>query len=187
MKKDGSRTFVNGVLRRLSDGEGTHVGYSKIMRDVNSDRGSDSLLHAILDRTPDVIYAKDRDGRCAFANSETTRMLGHTSEEIIGRAFEEFFPAHISGPLGENHTSIINGNSPRIIEERMLTKESGERTFLCGKGPWRDLNGSIIGVVTIAQDISARKSAEEERERLVRELRRSNDDNRALLTWFYSI
>jgi light-regulated signal transduction histidine kinase (bacteriophytochrome) len=67
-------------------------------------------------------------------------------------------------------------NSPRIIEERLLSKTYGDRTFLSGKGPWRDHDGNTIGVVTISQDISARKNAEEERERLVRELRRSNDD-----------
>jgi PAS domain S-box-containing protein len=108
MKKDGSRVFVNGVLRALADEEGTHVGYTKIIRDISPDRVSDCLLHAILDRTPDAITAKDRDGRYTFANSETARMLGLSINEVVGRPFEEFFPAHISAPLRENDTSVMN-------------------------------------------------------------------------------
>lgn len=176
MKKDGGRVFVDGGLRSVANQDGVHVGYSKIIRDISQDHIGGSLLHAILNRTPDVIFVKDREGRYAFVNSETARMLGKSIEQIVGRPFEEFFPPHISGPIREDDTSLMHGDSPRIIEERMLTKDHGERTFLSGKGPWQDSNGSTIGVVSISQDISSRKNAEEERERLVRELRRSNDD-----------
>jgi light-regulated signal transduction histidine kinase (bacteriophytochrome) len=51
-----------------------------------------------------------------------------------------------------------------------------EEGRLSGKAPWRDSHGTVIGVVCIAQDISARKELEEERERLLTELRRSNED-----------
>lgn len=176
MKQDGTRTFVDGVLRSVSDDAGAHIGYCKIMRDITPNRVEDSMLKAILDRTPDVIYLQDGEGRYTFANSETARLFGRTIEEVVGHAPEEFFPPQIAEPLRLNTIRVIEKNSAGIVEERMLTKEHGERTFLTGKAPWYDITGKIIGVVSIAQDISHRKETEIERERLVTELRRSNED-----------
>jgi light-regulated signal transduction histidine kinase (bacteriophytochrome) len=62
------------------------------------------------------------------------------------------------------------------MEEQMLTHDHRERTFLFGKAPWQDSDGQMMGVVSISQDISARKGIEEERERRLRDLRRSNED-----------
>lgn len=176
MKQNGTRVFVDGVLRRMSDGAGAHIGYSKIMRDISPNSITHSMLQAILERTPDAIYVKDIQGRYTFANSETARMLGRSIEEVIGHACDEFFPADICRPLREQDAEIIKTHSPSVVEELMMTKEDGERTFLTGKAPWQDREGNTIGVVSIAQDISGRKANEAERERLVQELRRSNDD-----------
>ena len=62
------------------------------------------------------------------------------------------------------------------MEEVFLSADHGLRTLLSAKAPLKDLEGNIIGVVSISQDITARKQREEERERLLRELRRSNED-----------
>ncbi len=176
MRQDGSRVFVDGVLRAITDDAGTHMGYAKIMREIRPNRIGDSMLRAILDRTPDAIYIKDIQGRYVFANSETARIFGRSIEEVVGHECEEFLPKDVCGALREQDVGVIEGHSPRIVEELMITKEHGERTFLTGKAPWQDSEGKTIGVVSIAQDISARKAGEAERERLVRELRRSNDD-----------
>ena len=176
MKKDGSRTFVEGVMRSISDAAGVHIGFCKILRDISPNRTQDSMLRAILDRTPDVIYLQDGEGRYAFANSEAARLFGRSIDDVVGHAPEEFLPPAIAAPLRLNTIRVMKENNASIVEERMLTKETGERTFLTGKAPWCDVEGKVIGVVSIAQDISVRKDAEEERERLIRELGRSNED-----------
>ncbi len=175
LRKDGSRIFVDGVIRAFSSSDGTHVGFAKVMRDIRPHRIEDSMLRAILEQTPDVIYLKDRSGRFTFANSEAARLFGRNIQEVVGHLQDDFFSPHISGPLRENDNTVIEQNSPIIIEERLLSKEHGERTFLSGKAPWYDGEGNVIGVVSISQDISDRKRAEEERELLVQQLRRSNE------------
>ena len=174
--KDGGRVFVDGVLRGIFDTEGNLAGYFKIVKDVGSGFAQNSLVDAILNHTSDVIYVRDRHGRCTYANPMTARTLGRNIEEIVGHSFDEIFPPHISGPLSVNHHSMLESNARSVCEERMLTQEHGERTFLCGKGKWRDSCGDVVGVVTIAQDISGYKTAEEQNERLITALRRSNSD-----------
>jgi PAS domain S-box-containing protein len=175
VRKNGSRIVVDGVLRGVFDTEGNLAGYLKIVRDIAWHGAGNGLLNAVLNDTPDVISVRDRQGRCTYANPMTARTLGRNIEEIVGHSFDEIFPPHISGPLGANHHSMLESDARRICEERMLTQD-GERTFLCGKGKWRDASGDVVGVATIAQDISAHKGEEEQRERLIAALRRSNSD-----------
>ncbi len=175
MKKDGSRIFLDGVLKALSDGSGAHFGYAKLIRDISPNRLADSMLVTILDRTPDAISLKDREGRFAFVNSEIGRLTGRHVEDLVGLTSEDLFPPHISAALRESDVASMQADGPTIVEERMMSKQGGELTFLSGKAPWRDNDGNVIGVVSIAQDISARKRAEEERERLLREVQKVND------------
>ncbi len=176
VRKNASRVFVNGVLRAFMDDNGTQVGYSKVIRHITPNHISDGMLQAILDRTPDVIYANDGDGRYTFANSEMARLVGCGIDQVIGRMPEDFFPPHISAPLREMHNCVMQENKARIVEELFLSKDHGERTFLIGNASCHDSDGKTMGVVSIAQDISARKNAEQEREHLISELRRSNND-----------
>ncbi len=176
LKQNGSRVFVDGVLRTISDGAGTPIGYSKMMRNITPNSTGGSMLQAILDRTPDVIYIMDLQGRYVFANSQTARMLDRSIEDVVGHSCEEFLPPDMCRTLRERDAAFVNANTAGIVEEVMLTKDQGERTFLTGKAPWQDNEGNTVGVVSIAQDISERKAEETERIHLMQELRRSNDD-----------
>jgi PAS domain S-box-containing protein len=181
MRKNGSRVFVDGALRMAFDDDGQHIGYTKIVRDINPKGVGEHILGTILERTTDAIYIHDQQGRYAYVNTETARMLGREPEAIIGHSLDEFFPPDIGGAMHQNNASIMATKTPRILEEQMLTHDHSQRTLLVGKAPWQDSEGKMIGVVSICQDISARKGIEEERERLLRELRRSNEELAQLL------
>lgn len=47
MRKNGTRIFIDGVLRAVTDDEGSHVGYTKIFRDIHPPRrrGSHARSH----------------------------------------------------------------------------------------------------------------------------------------------
>jgi PAS domain S-box-containing protein len=110
MKRDGARTFVDGVLRAVSDGNGGHVGYVKIMRDISPNRVAHSMLTAILDRTPDAISLKDREGRFAFVNSELGRLAGRKLEDLVGLTSEDLFPPDISAALRESDMATMQAD-----------------------------------------------------------------------------
>jgi len=103
-------------------------------------------------------------------------ILGRPVTEVLGHTLEEFQSPEISAPIYEDDTSVMSSGVARTIEEQLMVKDHGVRTFLCAKAPLHDLRGRTIGIVSILQDITPRKQYEEERERLVRELRRSNED-----------
>ena len=75
-RKDGSRIVVDGVLRVVFDAEGNLVGYLKIVRDIGWHGAGSGFLDTVLNHTPDVIYVRDCQGLCAYANPMTAANTG---------------------------------------------------------------------------------------------------------------
>jgi PAS domain S-box-containing protein len=99
MRKNGSRVFVDGAVRTVFDDDGQHIGYTKMVRYIDPKGVGEFILGTILQSTPDAIYIHDRQGRYAYVNTETARILGRDPEQIVGHSLDEFFPANISEPM----------------------------------------------------------------------------------------
>lgn len=171
-----SRVFVEGVLACVRDKSGQHSGFSKIARAVRPRHAAGSMIATILDGTEDAIYAIDTQGRFVFANTPTAALLGRKVDELIGRTRDEFLPAGLAEDSHATDASVMRGTTSRLVEERFLTHDRGERVMLSTKTPWRGADGEVIGLVAIAKDVTARAAYAGERERLLREVRRSNED-----------
>src|SRR5690349_9401967 len=115
-------------------------------------RERNALLNAITTSTPDLIFAKDRQGRLLMANPAWTRAVGKGAEEAAS--------------LDENERLVLEAGETMIVEE-LLNTPSGERTYLTTKSPLRDEHGRVIGLIGVATDITERKNAQRELEKLV--------------------
>jgi PAS domain S-box-containing protein len=110
-------------------------------------RERNALLNAITTSTPDLIFAKDRIGRTLMANPAWKKAVGRVEESPI---------------LDDNERLVLESGETMILEESI-----GERTFLTTKSPLRDEQGRVIGLIGVATDISERKQAQRELEKLV--------------------
>jgi PAS domain S-box-containing protein len=176
VRKDGSRIFVDGVVNAVRSADGGHLGYVKVVRDVFPDRTWQRVTATILNDTPDAIAVKNHHGRFAFVNSALAHVFGKSTADVVGHQIGDLQPAQFADAIRQDDDVCLKAGIPHVVEEVLLSADHGLRTFLSAKAPLRDLEGNIIGVVSISQDITARKQREEERERLLRELRRSNED-----------
>jgi len=61
---------------------------------------------------------------------------------------------------------VLEAGETMIVEE-LLNTPSGERTYLTTKSPLRDEQGRVIGLIGVATDITERKNAQRELEKLV--------------------
>jgi PAS domain S-box-containing protein len=125
-------------------------------------RERNALLNAITTSTPDLIVAKDRDGRMLMANPARLRAVGHAESEVLG--------------LDDNERLVLESGETMVLEETLATRGSdasgsdpsgGERIYLSSKAPLRDEQGRVIGVIGVATDITERKQAQRELEKLV--------------------
>jgi PAS domain S-box-containing protein len=174
--RDQSRVFVEGVLTAIKDEAGIVCGYSKIARAVRPHHAAGSLIETMLEGMDEVIYAIDQSGRFVFANTPAARLLGRNVDELIGHTREEVLPPALAADQRATDESVMSGNNSRLIEDRFPSPGRGERVLLTTKAPWRDSEGRLIGLVASAQDITTRIAHQNERERLLREVRRSNEE-----------
>jgi len=110
-------------------------------------RERNALLNAITISTPDLISAKDRLGRPLMANPAWKQAMG---------------PREDTQALDDNERLVLESGETMTLEETI-----GERTFLVTKSPLRDEQGRVIGLIAVATDISERKHAQRELEKLV--------------------
>ena len=111
-------------------------------------RERNALLNAITTSTPDLIFAKDRDGRLLMANPAWLRAVGRSENEVLG--------------LDDKERLVLEAGETMILEENLK-----EHTYLATKSPLRDEHGRVFGLIGVATDITERKQAQRDLEKLV--------------------
>ncbi|MCZ6525434.1 MAG: PAS domain S-box protein, partial [Gammaproteobacteria bacterium] len=120
---------------------------------------SHALLNAVIEGTPDAIFAKDIDGRHTLANTALAQIVDQSVENIIGKTNSELFPPDMARVFNEEDNHIISSGEKFSMEQEFLTKES-MRTILVDKYPYLNAEGKTLGVIGIVHDITERKMIE---------------------------
>lgn len=138
-----------------------------------------SALGSIVNSSSDAIFVKDNQGRYILVNSAAAEFINKSIKEIIGRTDAELLPPHIANQSRENDLKVISTGKAITYED---TEEiNGEtRVFHSTKSVYRDIQGQILGVFGISREITERRKAELERERLVTKLQSALDEIRIL-------
>jgi PAS domain S-box-containing protein len=131
-----------------------------------------SLLRTIIDSLPDLIYVKDRDSRFEVANQPLARLMGVSNpEELIGKTDAELFPRELAVQYLADEQALMQSGEPLLNKEEMIVEPDGaQRWIVTTKVPLRDPQGQVFRLVGRGQDITERKIAEAERQRLQAEL-----------------
>ncbi len=136
-------------------------------------RKSHALLQAVAEGTTDAVFVKDLQGRYLLINSAGASAFRLPVEEVVGKYDAELLPPALALPLVERDREVMDTGEVRSGEE-VIAVDGKPRTFFSTKGPYRDQQGRILGVIGIARDITERKEAEEALRRQKDELERSN-------------
>jgi diguanylate cyclase (GGDEF)-like protein/PAS domain S-box-containing protein len=140
-----------------------------------------SMLEQIIDTTPIMINATDRNGKFLFMNSYQAAIFGKEPDVLVGSSvFDLLEPQVAEREQRRNNVIIESGRSIPNFEEKYVS-DGIELTFHCNKAPLTNKDGQTIGVLTTALDITARKFAEEHRTHLALHDMLTGLPNRALL------
>lgn len=147
-------SFVCASIRFLI----TQDRQDKATADLKSSR---DLLEAVIEGTTEAVYARDLEGRYIFGNIAARRLLGCEHKELVGRTDEEFFSAESARRIRETDLEVIRTGVPYVLDEAFELK-GRKHSFLAKKGPYKDSNGKVLGVLGIALDVTERRRMEEE-------------------------
>ena len=124
----------------------------------------------------DLLCQLDFNGYFKRLNPAWERTLGWSRAELMGRPFIEFVhPDDRERTLSQNF-AVRHGGQALGFENRYLCKDGSFRWFLWNAAP--DSDGRVI--YSVARDITERKRADEERERLLDELQTALAEVRTL-------
>lgn len=132
-------------------------------------RNNQLFLNDLIENSGTLIFAKDLDGRYELVNRKWEEVTGLSRNDVIGRKDDELFPAAAAAIFMANDQEVIRSREVCEIEEN-LEGADGARHFLSVKFPLRDENGVISGICGVTTEITARKQAEMERQRIAKEL-----------------
>lgn len=117
---------------------------------------STRLLEAVMHETPDLVFAKDRQGRYTFVNPAAARFSGRTPEDIVGKTDQELFP---DSSFTHSDRRVLDSDAPVVSEDHLLVNGQ-RRLFQSTKIPYRNDEGRTVGVLGIARDITLMRQTE---------------------------
>lgn len=144
------------------------------------------LLHSLMNNIPDAIYFKDREHRLLRSNLAHARVLGiDDPARAIGRKFEELLPLGRAEALNAEDEKVLrSGIAVTDTLFRLDDDFGGEAVWLSTtRAAIRDELDSIVGVVAIARDVSARRYAEEDLRAAHDQLQRGIEARDAEFAW----
>jgi PAS domain S-box-containing protein len=125
---------------------------------------SERQYRTLVEAAPDVIYSISHDGKIISLNPAFEKITGWKREEWVGKSFTELIHPEDLAKAVESFKKTLAG-APGQVELRVRAK-SGE--YLVGEFISVPLieDGEIVGELGIARDVTARKSYEENLQRI---------------------
>jgi PAS domain S-box-containing protein len=161
--KDGRWIWVRNRALRTYRRDG--VLYADgVITDISARKQAEALdaqLASIVRSSVDAIIGKSADGTIQSWNPAAETMFGYSAQEAIGNSIAMLIPPERTHELTEVLGKI--GRCERIehFDSVCLRKDGSRRDVSIAVFPIIDKSGTLLGVSTIAHDITQRKQAEE--------------------------
>lgn len=126
------------------------------------------LNSRIVQNVAAALFIEGVDGHIVFLNPALEKMLGYQAHELLGRHWSVIVPDEEVQPLAERTARRPQGIAEQY-ETRLRTKDGREIPVLVSAQPLFD-EGRFTGVLSTFIDITERKQAAQERERLIEDL-----------------
>lgn len=184
LRKDGSRFWANVVLTAVRNSEGGLVGFAKVTRDLTERRQaeeklreSEELLRVLVDGIVDHgVFMLDPAGVVTSWNTGAERLLGYSAAEIIGRNFSCFYLREAADAGVAARALDIAAATGSVSEQGWRLRKDGTRFWAdVSVSALRDDEGRLLGFAKVNRDLTARKAAEEQIERLRVDLHAQNE------------
>jgi len=164
--------WVRMLRTPLKDENGRVIGLVGIDEDISGRkravddlRASQRLLQTVFDTLPQSIYVKDAQGRYQIVNRAMAERHDLAPEAFVGRTVAELpyrTPDEVARILAADQEVLDRGAILELPEMQVSLAGVGDQWERMIKAPLTDESGAVIGIVGIAENITARKRAEDE-------------------------
>ncbi len=130
------------------------------IEELNTTQEQRGQLAAIVEGSQDAIYAMTFEGVITSWNSAAEKMYGFPAHEAIGHNVSVITPGDRLAELKAVHQRIKEGKHSEVFETIRLTKDRREIVASITWSAVRDFSGNIVGISSIARDVTEKKKNE---------------------------
>ena len=163
-KRKNEEVFTGEVLLSVVQSRGQRMLHV-ILRDVTARKVRDQAqarLAAIVESSDAAIIGRDLDGTITTWNPGAERLLGFKAKDVVGRRVNMFYPEQCLDEELELGERVARGETVKHYETTRVRADGSEVQVEIFLSPIRDALGGIVGISSLARDITERKKAEAE-------------------------
>jgi len=169
--KDGRYLWVEDQQRLVRDEQGAPAEIVGVWTDITDRKRAEEELHEterrfrdMLDNLDLISVMLDQEGRVAYCNDYFLRLTGWSRDEVIGTSwFERFLPADIAGEMRDVYLTLLkDGKEVRHYTNEIMTRSGERRLVQWSHSLLYSKTGEVIGVASIAEDITERAKLEKQ-------------------------
>ena len=125
-------------------------------------RRTEMYLDVLIDSTPSLVWFKDKNGLHEKVNNAFCETVGKTKEDIFGKPHSYIWGVPTDDPacVASDNRAMESGKT--VITEEHIDSKDGVRILTSYKSPLYDFDGSVMGTVGVALDITKERKFEEE-------------------------
>ncbi|MEQ9353735.1 PAS domain S-box protein [Coleofasciculus chthonoplastes] len=172
VRRDGSRFWCTTIITALRDEMGQLRGFAKVTRDITESKQTEvrlQLLERAIAASSNGILITDPnvpDHPIIFVNPGFERITGYSASEVLGKNCRFLQGDNHQQPgLDKLKAALQNEQDCHVILQN--TRKDGTRFWNeVSVSPIRDRNGKLTHYIGIQTDISERRQAEQERDRI---------------------
>jgi PAS domain S-box-containing protein len=180
IKKDGTKCIVELSTSLIRDRDGAGLGFRGIARDVRERERIEHRLKKSEEKYRDIIhnmeeayYEVDLKGNLVFFNDALSRILGYSSEELMGMNNRQYMTEAMARKVYEASKEVYLTGIPAKASDWEVIRKNGEKKHVqTSISLFNDSTGKPAGFRGIIRDVTERWVAQKALEKSEEKYRR---------------
>ncbi len=137
---------------------------------------SEQKYRTVIEQLRDVFFRTDTDGLWTFLNQAWTSLTGHPVDSTLGTGYLSYIHPSDRRALLDAMGVLLSGERDGVVSEaRYFHRDGGYRWVEVSIYLVRDEGGMVTGTMGTLRDVTERRAASEERQRLETNIRQLLD------------
>lgn len=154
--RNGELLKLYGVCQDITEQK---LSEKKLIESAEQLEKQKSFIQSLMYAIPDIIFAKDLNGRYIIGNIPFGELVNTPPDQISGKTDYDLFSDNEAKLFTELDKKITSG-SEQTVSEQWVTYPSGKVALLeTIKVPFSDRQGKLLGIVGISRDITEKHKA----------------------------
>lgn len=120
------------------------------------------FFDATINNIPNLIWYKDKSGVHEKVNNSFCKTVGKTKEQVQGQRHAYIWDVEEDDPACIESENEVMRKRQTVVSEEMVKTGEGQKLLTTYKSPLYDIDGSVMGTVGVAIDVTKERAYEEE-------------------------